>query len=55
MRKLIHTGFFVFGMVQGVSLYAAPTGPCLGHLFDGTPFFKDDQVVFFDVQRNEVS
>jgi hypothetical protein len=54
MRRLINTGLCVLGMINSVSLYAAPTGPCLGHLFDGTPFFKDDQGGFCTVSGQMV-
>ncbi|MDR2396847.1 MAG: hypothetical protein LBD69_03275 [Puniceicoccales bacterium] len=54
IKRWIHIGFFTVGMTQGLSLYAAPTGPCLGHLFDGTPLFKDDQGGFCTVSGQRV-
>lgn len=45
IKRFIYIGLFVLGMTNGVSLYGndddLPVGPCLGHLFDGTPFYKN--------------
>ncbi|MDR0392648.1 MAG: hypothetical protein LBH52_00220 [Puniceicoccales bacterium] len=45
IKRWIHVGIFMVGMGSGndISGRPSPTGPCLGYLFEGTPFFKDGQ------------